>query len=209
MTDMSGSARTSRSEASSASLARWGGAAGCLGGVSYGASGYLDNPDAPRFVVGVVLPVLEVTTSILFLGGMVGLYSWRWREGRPLRRIGLLVGLVGSLLGLFEGLDWRALDWWALDWWVLDWWMPLFGALTLMGVAMIVEDASRLVGVLVLVSGTLGWVSLLTDPAFYRALVPVQPVHVVFAVLFCLSCMAWGAALFARPHRVHNFSERR
>ena len=171
-----------------------------MGGISYGASGYLDNPDAPRFVVGVVLPVLEVTTPAWFLGAIVGLYSWPGREGRPLRRIGLLVGVVGTVLGLFDGLDWRALDWWALDWWVLDWWMPLFGALTVMGVAMIAEDVSRRLGALVLVSGTLGWVSLLTDPAFYRALVPMQPVHVVFAALFCLSCVAWGAILVV-PYR--------
>jgi hypothetical protein len=187
------SAQTRRTGASSPSLARWGGAAACLGGISYGASGYLDNPDASRFFISVVLPVLEVTTPALFLGGIVGLYSWAGREGGPLWRIGLLVGLVGTVLGLFEGLDWRALDWWALDWW-----MPLFGALTLMGVAVIAKGTSRLLGVLVLVSGTLGWISLLTDPAFYRAVVPIRPVHVVFAALFCLSCLAWGWALFVR-----------
>jgi hypothetical protein len=104
------SAQTRRTGASSPSLARWGGAAACLGGISYGASGYLDNPDASRFFISVVLPVLEVTTPALFLGGIVGLYSWAGREGGPLWRIGLLVGLVGTVLGLFEGLDWRALE---------------------------------------------------------------------------------------------------
>jgi hypothetical protein len=67
---------TRRTEASSASLARWGGAAACLGGISYGAAGYLDAPDTAGFVIGVVLPVLEVVTPALFLGGFLGLYFW-------------------------------------------------------------------------------------------------------------------------------------
>jgi hypothetical protein len=48
----------------------------------------------------------------------------------------------------------------------------------------------------VLASGTLGLVSMLTDPAFSGVLVPMRPVHVAFAALFCLSCMVWGWALF-------------
>jgi hypothetical protein len=174
-------------EASSPSLTRWGAAAACLGGISYGAAGYLDNPDASGSVIGVVVLVLEVTTPTLFLGGLVGLYSWLGGGGSLLQRAGLLVGLVGTVLGVFVGLDW----WEGLDWWIL-----LFAGLTAVGVGMIVEDVSRLLGTLVLVSGTLGWVSLLTDPAFSGVLVPMRQVHVAFAALFCLSCVAWGWVLF-------------
>jgi hypothetical protein len=174
-------------EASSPSLARWGAAAACLGGISYGAAGYLDNPDASGFVIGVVVPVLGVSTPTLLLGGLVGLYSWLGGGGSLLQRAGLLVGLVGTVLGVFVGLDW----WEGLDWWIL-----LFAGLTAVGVGMIVEDVSRLLGTLVLVSGTLGWVSLLTDPAFSGVLVPMRQVHVAFAALFCLSCVAWGWVLF-------------
>jgi hypothetical protein len=173
-------------EASSPSLTRWGAAAACLGGISYGA-GYLDNPDASGSVIGVVVLVLGVTTPTLFLGGLVGLYSWLGGGGSLLQRAGLLVGLVGTVLGVFVGLDW----WEGLDWWIL-----LFAGLTAVGVGMIVEDVSRLLGTLVLVSGTLGWVSLLTDPAFSGVLVPMRQVHVAFAALFCLSCVAWGWVLF-------------
>jgi hypothetical protein len=60
-------ARTRGSKVSSSALTRWGGAA-CLAGLSYGAWGYLDNPDAPEFVTGAVLPVLTLTTPALFLG---------------------------------------------------------------------------------------------------------------------------------------------
>jgi hypothetical protein len=93
-------------EASSVSLARWGAAAACLGGICYGAAGYLDNPDAPVLVIGVVVPVLQVTTPTLFLGGLVGLYSWLGGGESPLTRIGLLVGLIGTVLGVFDGLNW-------------------------------------------------------------------------------------------------------
>jgi hypothetical protein len=104
------SAHTRRMGASSPSLARWGAAAACLGGISYGAWGFLHNPDASEFVIGVV-PVLGVTTPTLFLGGLAGLYSWLGGGGSPLARTGLVVGLVGTVLGVFDGLDWWELDW--------------------------------------------------------------------------------------------------
>ena len=94
-----------RTEASAASLARWGAAAACLGGISYGAWGYLDNPDASDFVVYVVLAVVGVITPAVFLGGFLGLYCRPGGGGGLLRRSGILVGSVGTVLGLFDGLD--------------------------------------------------------------------------------------------------------
>jgi hypothetical protein len=77
---------------------------------------------------------------------------------------------------------------------------PLFAALAVVGAAtLLFEDAPRLVGAMVLASATLGWVSLLTDPAFPGVLVPARAVHVEFAALFCVSAVAWGWALFRRP----------
>ena len=73
----------------------------------------------------------------------------------------------------------------------------LYGGLTVVGVATLGKDAPRLVGALVLASGTLGLVSLLTDPDFTGVVVSVQPVHVAFAALFCLSCAVWGGVLFS------------
>jgi len=203
----------------------------------------LDNPDASRFVLGVVVPVLGMITPGLFLGGLAGLYSWTGSEGGPLRRVALLLGLVGTVLGVFDRLDWWEADRWillyavltavglgilvglyfwpaggdgplrrvalpvglvgtvlglldGLDWWEPDWWVLLFLALTAAGLEMVFEEVSRLLGVLVFACGALGWVSLLTDPAFSGVLVPTYPVHVAFAALFCLSCLAWGVALF-------------
>jgi hypothetical protein len=90
------------------------------------------------------------------------------------------------VLGLFDGLDW----------WEPDWWIALLVGLTAVSLDMVFGKASRLLGVLVLLSGAFGWVSLLTDPAFPGVLVPTYPVHLAFAALFCLSCLAWGVALF-------------
>jgi hypothetical protein len=235
-------AHTRPTEASSASLARWGAAAACLAGLSYGAAGYLDNPDASRFVVGVVVPVLAVTTPALFLTSLMGLYLWPGGEGGLLRSAALLAGSIGTVLGVFDGLDWWESDRWlplyavltavglgilvglyfwprgggplrrvalpvglvgtvlglldGLDWWEPDWWILLFIALTAAGLEIVFGEASRVLGGLVLASGALGWLSLLTDPAFSGVLVPTRPVHVAFAALFCLSCLAWGVTLF-------------
>jgi hypothetical protein len=241
---MSRPARTSLTGASSEALARWGAAAACLGAISYGASGYLDNPDASGFVTGFALPVLEVATSASFLGGLLALYFWAG-EGGLLRRAGFLMGSVGTMLGLLDALNWWEADRWivlyvtltlvylgilvglyfwpgrdsgslrritlpvglvgtvlglfdGLDWWEPDWWILLFFALTAVGLDMVFVEAPRVLGVLVLASGALGWVSLLTDPAFSSVLVPTRPVHVAFAALFCLSCIAWGMVLFRK-----------
>ena len=72
------------------------------------------------------------------------------------------------MLGVIDGLEW----------WESDWWTLLLAGLTVVGLGMVVEGASRLLGALVLASGTLGWVSLLTDNAFSGALVPMRPLHV-------------------------------
>jgi hypothetical protein len=95
------------------------------------------------------------------------------------------------MLGVINGMTWGESYWWIL----------LFAGLTVVGVGMVVQDASRLLGVLVLASGTLGLVSLLTDPAFSGVLVPIRAVHVAFVALFCLSCVVWGLALFREASR--------
>jgi hypothetical protein len=67
--------------------------------------------------------------------------------------------------------------------------------LTLMGLVASLRGGLRLLGAVVSISGALGWVSLLTDPAFSGVLVPMRPVHVAFAAAFCLSWVVWGAVL--------------
>jgi hypothetical protein len=185
----------------SSSLARWGGVAACLGGICYGAYGYCsDNPDMPRLVIGAVIPLLKSATPALFLGGLVGLHSRLGGEGgRLLGRAGVTVGLLGSIVGLLASVvdEERGMGLWAT--------LPhlgggrtlLYTGLTVVGVAAHVSDAPRLLGALVLGSGTLGWVSLLTDPGFSGVPVSMRALHVAFAASFCLSCVAWGGVLFS------------
>jgi hypothetical protein len=77
------------------------------------------------------------------------------------------------------------------------WLTLLYTGLTVVGVATLGKDAPRLLGALVLASGTLGWASLLTDPGFSGVLVPMGDLHVAFAALFCLSWVVWGWVLFS------------
>ncbi len=175
---------------------RWGGVAAVFAGLSYGAAGYLDKPGMSAYA-GALVSVLSVAIPAFCLGGLLGL---RCRlllgEKRSLRGgIGYALGCLGTVLGAidavgsertFLGLGRIGLGWWAL----------LFAGLTLMGLATIPLKAQRRLGALVLASGILGWVSLLTDPAFSGVLVPMRPVHVAFAAAFCLSCVLWGGGLF-------------
>ena len=71
----------------------------------------------------------------------------------------------------------------------------LYTGLTVVGVATLGNDAPRILGALVLGSGTLGWASLLTDPGYSGVLVSMRSLHVAFAALFCLSCVVWGGVL--------------
>jgi hypothetical protein len=181
----------------SSPLARWGGVAACLGGISYGAYGYIsDNADLPRLVIVAVIPLLKLATPALFLGGLVGLHSWLGSRfgggGSRLERTGIVLGLLGSVVEEEHGMGlWATL--------------PhlgggrtlLYTGLIVVGVATLGKDAQRLLGALVLGSGTLGWVSLLTDPGFSGVLVSMRSLHVAFAALFCLSCVVWGGVLFS------------
>ena len=74
-------------------------------------------------------------------------------------------------------------------------WVLLLAGLTLMGLGASLRGGLRLLGAVVSISGAVGWVSLLTDPAFSGVLVPMRPVHVAFSAAFCLSWVVWGALL--------------
>jgi hypothetical protein len=184
------SARTTRT------LIRWGGAAAVLAGLSYAAAGYLDKPDISEYANALVA-LLSVTTPALFLGSLLGLgLLLRGGERSFIGATGFLLGCLGTIWGVIDavGLVW-ALGLSSLGGW---WWALLFAGLTLLGIATLRKKTLQHLGALVLTSGMLGWVSLLTDPASPGVLVPVQPAHVVFAALFCLSAVVWGCVLVLR-----------
>ncbi len=180
---------------------RLGATAAILAGLCYGAAGYLDRPAISGFT-SALISVLSVATPALFLGGLLGLhYRLLLTSQRSLTSgAGLLSGCLGAMLGIVGALGLEQTPYLELTR-ITDWWLGLLLAgLTLMGLAAFLKEGLRPLGALVLISGALGWVSLLTDPAFSGVLVPMRPVHVAFAAVFCLSSVAWGSMLLMMPY---------
>jgi hypothetical protein len=178
--------------------ARLGGTAAVFAGLCYGAAGYLDRPGISGYIDALV-SVLSVAVPALFLGALLGLQTrlppaTRTDFASSVGVVGFLVGCLGAVLGALGalGLELTATTEW--------WWVPLFEGLTLMGLAALLKGGQRLLGAVVSISGALGWVSLLTDPAFSVVLMPMRSVHVVFAAAFCLSVVVWGSVLMV-PHK--------
>jgi hypothetical protein len=182
--------------------ARLGGTAAVLAGLCYGAAGYFDRPDISGYT-GALVSVLSVALPALFLGGLLGLHARLPLPDATQTDFASSAGIVGFVFGCFGAvlgaLGALALGGMATTEW---WWVLLLDGLTLMGLAVFLKGGLRLLGAVVSISAALGWVSLLTDPAFSGVLVPLRSVHVAFAAAFCLSSMAWGAIL-AVPYRGH------
>lgn len=170
-----------------------------MAGLCYGAAGYLDRPAILGYT-GALLSVLSVAVPALLLGGLLGLHSRLLHAAQKslVSGAGFVLGCFGAMLGIVGALGLaRTPPYSEITKW---WWVLLLAGLTLMGLAASLKGGLRLLGAVVWISGALGWASLLADPAFSGALVPMRSVHVVFAAAFCLSCVVWGAMLMV-PHR--------
>jgi hypothetical protein len=173
--------------------ARLGGTAAVLAGLCYGAAGYLDRPGFSGYT-GALVSVLSVAIPALFLGGLLGLQArlpdaTQTDFASSAGIVGFVFGCFGAVLGIARALGLEGTA-------TTDFWLVLFLAgLTLLGLVATLSGGLRLLGAVVSISGALGWVSLLTDPAFPGMLVPMRPVHVAFAASFCLSAVVWGAVL--------------
>jgi hypothetical protein len=173
--------------------ARLGGTAAVLAGLCYGAAGYFDSPGISGYT-GALVSVLSVALPALFLGGLLGLHARLWDATQTdfassAGMVGFVFGCFGAVLGIAGalGLEGTAMTFFYR--------VLLLAGLTLMGLAASLRGGLRLLGAVVSISGALGRVSLLTDPAFSGVLVPMRPVHVAFAAAFCLSWVVWGAVL--------------
>ena len=176
-----------------------GGTAAALAGLCYGAAGYLDRPGISGYT-GILVSVLIVAIPALFLGGLMGLYVRLLLVAQTslASGAGLVLGCFGSVLGMVGTLGLARTPYSQITEW---WWVLFLAGLMLMGLTALLEEGLRLLGAVVLISGALGWVSLLTDPAFSGVLVPMRPVHVAFAAAFCLSSVVWGSALMVPYNR--------
>jgi hypothetical protein len=173
--------------------ARLGGTAAVLAGLCYGAAGYFHSPGISEYT-GALVSVLSVALPALFLGGLLGLHARLWDATQTdfassAGMVGFVFGCFGAVLGIAGALGLEGTET------TFFWWVLLLAGLTLMGLAASLRGGLRLLGAVVSISGALGWVSLLTDPAFSGVLVPMRPVHVAFAAAFCLSWVVWGAVL--------------
>ena len=183
--------------------ARLGGTAAVLAGLCYGAAGYLDRPSISGYT-GALVSVLSVAIPALFLGGLLGLQArlpdaTQTEFASSAGIVGFVFGCFGAVLGIASalGLEGTIAGALGLEGTAITffYWVLLLAGLTLMGLAASLRGGLRLLGAVVSISGAVGWVSLLTDPAFSGVLVPMRPVHVAFAAAFCLSWVVWGAVL--------------
>src|SRR5919107_825414 len=168
--------------------ARLGGTAAVLAGLCYGAAGYFDRPAISGYT-GALVSVLSVALPALFLGGLLGLHArlpdaTQTDFASSAGIVGFVLGCFGAVLGIASALGLAGTIASALPFY---YWALLLAGLTLMGLAASLTGGLRPLGAVVSISGALGWVSLLTDPAFSGVLVPMRPVHVAFAAAFCLS----------------------
>ena len=179
--------------------ARLGGTTAVLAGLCYGAAGFFDRP-----YTDALLSVLSVALPALFLGGLLGLHArlpdaTQTDFASSAGFVGFVFGCFGAVLGIAGALklDGTIASALRLPITTIPFfsWVLLLAGLTLMGLAASLRGGLRLLGTVVSISGALGWVSVLTDPAFSGVLVPMRPVHVAFAAAFCLSTVVWGAVL--------------
>jgi hypothetical protein len=172
---------------------RLGGTAAVLAGLCYGAAGYLDRPGISEYT-SVLVSVLSVAIPALLLGGLMGLHTRLLLVARTdlASKAGLVLGCFGSTLGIFGALGLARYPYSHITQW---WWAMMLAGLALMGLSFSLKGGLRMLGAVVAFSSVLGWVSLLTDPAFSGVLVPMRSVHVASSAAFCLSAVVWGSVL--------------
>src|SRR5215211_7951732 len=154
--------------------ARLGGTAAVLAGLCYGVVGYFHSPGISGYT-GALLSVLSVAFPALLLGGLLGLHArlpdaTQADFASSAGIVGFVFGCFGAVLGIAGELGLAGTIASALrlpgSATTFFHWALLLAGLTLMGLAASLRGGLRLLGAVVSISGALGWVSVLTDPAF-------------------------------------------
>jgi hypothetical protein len=181
-------------------LLRSGGFWTIVAGVLFASWGYLHQDRAPQYF-NVIAHLLAGIVPALFIVGLATLWAQCAGRATRLAHTGILVGLIGSALGIIRSLvDVAVPSWYPHDALsgralvVLDVWTPtLFSGLLLVGVALVGTKTLRILGAFVLAGGSFGWAYHFTDSG---AIFEARLVHVGFGVLFSLSWVAMGLALW-------------
>ena len=217
-------------------LVGWSWWTSALAGVLFAVWGYVDRGehfwylDIPVKVLGVVVPLL------IFVG-LAGVYTkWR-RQAGWLGETGFALSLVGAGRGIYVGVllgyDWyfhiapRG-DYWqegyvapegaedaavaavvAEKGWLLMllepiWLSVLLAGLTIAGLAAVRTRGLRNWGFLLLIMALFGWVYQFTGVG---TIVEARSVHIVFGVLFSLSWVVLGYALWSSRNTVRRQQE--
>ena len=210
-------------------LIGWSGWAAALSGVLFAAWGYLDREehfwylDVPVNVLGVVVP-------LLFFVGLAGVYLKCKRQMGWLGESGFVFSLAGIGRGIYVGVM-NAYGWYVYtakrdDYWEegytaseeaiiaekgwllmgLSGWLPLLlVGLTIAGVATVRRRGLRHWGFLLLTMALFGWLYQFTDVG---TIMEARSVHVVFGVLFSLSWVVLGYALWSSRNTVGRATTR-
>jgi hypothetical protein len=183
-------------------LLRWCGFAGLLGGVLFVVWGYIDRPDIPENLMGVIR-VLAFVVPLLFLAAVVGLsVLWRSRLGM-LGWMGVALAVYAwgwSVVGAIGGGDavWAYFTQRERPHYLASWSWFMITGLTLMGVAAVRSGCSRGTGAVVLATGVFGWVYDFTDSG---AVLEARSVHIGFGLLFSLGWVVLGVGLLAASNK--------
>ena len=183
-------------------LLRWCGFAGLLGGVLFVVWGYIDRPDIPENLMGVIR-VLAFVVPLLFLAAVVGLsVLWRSRLGM-LGWMGVALAVYAwgwSVVGAIGGGDAVWAYFAQREWphYLASWSWFMITGLTLMGVAAVRSGCSRGTGAVVLATGVFGWVYDFTDSG---AVLEARSVHIGFGLLFSLGWVVLGVGLLAASNK--------
>jgi hypothetical protein len=172
--------------------------------VLFVAWGYLDQPNAPPYFYTVV-HALSLIVPTLFAAGLTALYAFRARNMAWPGKVGILLSLIASALGIAQGFVSAPVASWyapyALAWCLVtlphSLWVPVLPAgLFLAGVVGAVgERGVRGPGNLLIAMGTCGLGYYFTDSG---SVFQARSVHVGFGLLYSLGWAALGFMLWAK-----------
>ena len=201
-------------------LLGWSGWAAASAGALFLVLGYVDREGAPWYLDLTVL-VLNIVVPLLFLVVLAGTLLRLWAKGRAqlgwLGSVGFLISFAGAAgwlaaavigapglyrwmgkrtgaapAGIQEGCGLCLLEkLYLLVSSPLTW---LFVGLSIVGLTTVRGEALKSWGLLLLAMAFSGWVYQLTDDM--TGIVDIRPIHVAFGILFSLSWIVLGYALW-------------